>query len=35
MEVDKRFEEAGFSMEVKTIRSEDSEVIIVAAEKVG
>ncbi len=35
MEVDKRFEEAGFSMEVKTIRTEDSEVIIVAAEKVG
>ncbi len=35
MEVDKRFEEAGFLIVLKKIRSEDSEVIIVAAEKVG
>ena len=32
MEIDKRFEEAGFSMELNTIRNEDSEVIIVVGE---
>ena len=34
MEVDKRLEEAGFKMELKIIRHEDSEVTIVIAEKV-
>ena len=33
MEVDKRLEAAGFKMDLKTIRSEDSEVVIVVADK--
>ncbi len=33
MEVDKRLEAAGFTMDLKTIRSEDSEVVIVVADK--
>ncbi|GMQ79434.1 MAG: hypothetical protein BMS9Abin02_2023 [Anaerolineae bacterium] len=33
MEVDKRLEAAGFKMDLKTIRSEDSEVIIVVADR--
>ena len=33
LEVDKRLEAAGFKMDLKTIQSEDSEVIIVVADR--